>query len=61
MDPSAKESQGSMSASAESMVLTAIPRAARTWVADRKVFFTLEDEREISFPAEECPRFGPGS
>ncbi len=45
-----------MSTSAESIVITNIPRAVRAWAADRKIWFALEDGREIGFPAERFPR-----
>jgi hypothetical protein len=45
-----------MSTSAESIVITNIPRAVRAWGAGRKIWFALEDEREIGFPADRFPR-----
>jgi len=45
-----------MSTPDESIVITNIPRAVRAWAADRKIWFVLEDGREIGFPAERFPR-----
>jgi hypothetical protein len=45
-----------MSTSDKSIVITNIPRAVRAWAADRKIWFALEDGREIGFPAEKFPR-----
>jgi hypothetical protein len=50
-----------MSTSAESIVITNIPRATRAWAADRKIWFALEDGREIGFPVERFPRLRDAS
>ena len=50
-----------MSTSASEPASQTTARAVRAWVRDRKVWFELDDGREIGFPADRYERLGNAS